>query len=106
MFHSEGFSDRGELHLKNRGTDAAYDRAVATASKLVDLAVCRLWGKEQEWADTATGNRFAGEQETEDRVSQSACRSYAAGPSQGRTVVVRLPRSRWEVSARPPAILI
>jgi putative restriction endonuclease len=36
-FVLEGFSDRGELRLKDRGTDAAYDRAVATASKLVDF---------------------------------------------------------------------
>ena len=32
-FILEGSSDRGELHLKGRATDAAYDRAVATASK-------------------------------------------------------------------------
>jgi putative restriction endonuclease len=36
-FILEGFSDGGELHLKERGTDAAYDRAVATASKLIDF---------------------------------------------------------------------
>lgn len=36
-FILEGFSDRGELRLKARGTDAAYDRALAAASKPVDF---------------------------------------------------------------------
>src|SRR5271166_2192596 len=36
-FILEGFSDRGELHLQERGKDAAYDRAVATVGKLVDF---------------------------------------------------------------------
>ena len=36
-FILEGSSDRGELHLKARGSDAAYDRAVATVSKQVDF---------------------------------------------------------------------
>jgi putative restriction endonuclease len=36
-FILEGSSDRGELHLKGRGTDAAFDRAVAAVSKLVDF---------------------------------------------------------------------
>jgi putative restriction endonuclease len=44
-FILEGSSDRGELHLKDRGTDAAYDRAVATVSKQVDF-------KPNEGADT------------------------------------------------------
>ena len=44
-FILEGSSDRGELHLKDGGSDAAYDRAVATVSKQVDF-------KPNEGADT------------------------------------------------------